>query len=184
MSWSPQQQKELLTLCEKNKIPYPLPKPKPLGTDRHGRKIEDYTIEEYSGYVEHRRELRHLRQDSYWFKSKVQYQKKHSKKRVRDTNHQESGATNEKEKKSPSKSASDSVEEKFLDKPITAEDFEEERLRRVKIAQMAGGRKLGKYEGDPAWDDVVPIPQDDGEKPLAAIAYTDEYAEGKCCFAT
>jgi protein farnesyltransferase/geranylgeranyltransferase type-1 subunit alpha len=37
---------------------------------------------------------------------------------------------------------------------------------------------MGKYEGDPAWDDVVPIPQDDGEGALAQIAYTDEYAEG------
>ncbi|KUJ15553.1 farnesyltransferase-like protein [Mollisia scopiformis] len=36
---------------------------------------------------------------------------------------------------------------------------------------------MGKYEGDPVWDDVVPIPQDDGEGALAAIAYTDEYAE-------
>ncbi|KAG9244077.1 farnesyltransferas-like protein [Calycina marina] len=36
---------------------------------------------------------------------------------------------------------------------------------------------MGKYEGDPAWDDVVPIPQDDGEGALAQIAYADEYAE-------
>lgn len=35
------------------------------------------------------------------------------------------------------------------------------------------------YEGNPIWDDVVPIPQDDGENALAAIAYTDEYAEGR-----
>lgn len=37
---------------------------------------------------------------------------------------------------------------------------------------------MGRYESDPAWDDVVPIPQDDGEGALAQIAYTDEYAEG------
>jgi hypothetical protein len=37
---------------------------------------------------------------------------------------------------------------------------------------------MGKYEDDPAWDDVVPIPQDDGEGALAQIAYSDEYAEG------
>lgn len=37
---------------------------------------------------------------------------------------------------------------------------------------------MGRYESDPVWDDVVPIPQDDGEGALAQIAYTDEYAEG------
>lgn len=35
-----------------------------------------------------------------------------------------------------------------------------------------------KYENSPEWEDVVPIPQDDGgPNPLAAIAYTDEYSE-------
>ncbi|KAF1995190.1 farnesyltransferas-like protein [Amniculicola lignicola CBS 123094] len=33
------------------------------------------------------------------------------------------------------------------------------------------------YHDDPAWSDVEPIPQEDGEHPLAAIAYTDEYSE-------
>ena len=37
---------------------------------------------------------------------------------------------------------------------------------------------MGIYEGNPIWDDVVPIAQDDGEGALAQIAYTDEYAEG------
>lgn len=32
------------------------------------------------------------------------------------------------------------------------------------------------YHDDPAWSDIEPLPQDDGElHPLAAIAYTDEY---------
>ena len=38
---------------------------------------------------------------------------------------------------------------------------------------------MGRYELDPAWDDVVPIPQEDGEGALAQIAYPDEYAEGQ-----
>jgi len=38
---------------------------------------------------------------------------------------------------------------------------------------------MGRYEGDPEWDDIVPIPQDDGEGALAQIAYTEEYSEGK-----
>jgi protein farnesyltransferase/geranylgeranyltransferase type-1 subunit alpha len=60
----------------------------------------------------------------------------------------------------------------------TDEDIEEERIRRRDIGHLQG-KAMGRYEADPAWDDVVPIPQDDGEGALAAIAYTDEYAEGK-----
>ncbi len=37
---------------------------------------------------------------------------------------------------------------------------------------------MGKYSDSEAWQDIVPIPQDDGcANPLAAIAYTDEYSE-------
>jgi hypothetical protein len=37
---------------------------------------------------------------------------------------------------------------------------------------------MGKYEGNPVWDDVVPLPQDDlVPKPLASIAYPDKYVE-------
>lgn len=37
---------------------------------------------------------------------------------------------------------------------------------------------MGKYSDDSTWDDIVPLPQDDGgPNPLAAIAYTDEYSE-------
>jgi protein farnesyltransferase/geranylgeranyltransferase type-1 subunit alpha len=57
-------------------------------------------------------------------------------------------------------------------------EIEDERNRRKLIGQFQG-RRMGIYESDPDWDDVIPIPQDDGENPLAAIAYTDEYAEGK-----
>jgi protein farnesyltransferase/geranylgeranyltransferase type-1 subunit alpha len=60
----------------------------------------------------------------------------------------------------------------------TTEELVEERNRRGVIGLLQG-KKMGKYEGDPVWDDVVPIPQDDGKGALAAIAYTDEYAEGK-----
>ena len=38
--------------------------------------------------------------------------------------------------------------------------------------------KMGKYSENPAWDDVVPLPTDEGgPNPMAAIAYSDEYAE-------
>lgn len=37
---------------------------------------------------------------------------------------------------------------------------------------------MGRYEEDPAWADVTPIPQDEGSShPLAAIAYADDYTE-------
>ena len=37
---------------------------------------------------------------------------------------------------------------------------------------------MGKYTDTPGWDDVIPIPQDDGgPNPLAMIAYTDAYSE-------
>ncbi|CAD6586525.1 MAG: CAAX geranylgeranyltransferase alpha subunit [Alectoria sarmentosa] len=37
---------------------------------------------------------------------------------------------------------------------------------------------MGKYSDSDEWEDIVPIPQDDGGlNPLAAIAYTEEYSE-------
>jgi protein farnesyltransferase/geranylgeranyltransferase type-1 subunit alpha len=36
---------------------------------------------------------------------------------------------------------------------------------------------MGKYADSPEWADITPIPQDDGENPLASIAYTDAYSE-------
>lgn len=37
---------------------------------------------------------------------------------------------------------------------------------------------MGRYEGNPEWDDIVPIAQVEGEGALSQIAYTEEYAEG------
>jgi protein farnesyltransferase/geranylgeranyltransferase type-1 subunit alpha len=56
---------------------------------------------------------------------------------------------------------------------------EDEKNRR-KLIGLLQGKRMGLYEGNPEWDDVVPIPQDDGEGALAQIAYTEEYAE--CIF--
>lgn len=37
---------------------------------------------------------------------------------------------------------------------------------------------MGKYSEDAVWEDIEPLPQDDGgPNPLAAIAYTEEYTE-------
>jgi len=64
------------------------------------------------------------------------------------------------------------------DPDLKKEHTEEERKRRKKLGSLRGNI-MGKYEGDPDWDDVVPIPQDDGENALAQISYTPDYAEGK-----
>lgn len=42
---------------------------------------------------------------------------------------------------------------------------------------------MESYSTDPAWEDVVPMPQDEGgPNPLAAIAYTEEYSEAMAYF--
>ncbi|CZT47509.1 related to geranylgeranyltransferase type I alpha subunit (RAM2) [Rhynchosporium secalis] len=58
----------------------------------------------------------------------------------------------------------------------TEEEVEEERNRRKLLGHLQV-RKMGIYERDPEWDDVIPLEQDDGDGALAAIAYSDEYAE-------
>lgn len=57
-------------------------------------------------------------------------------------------------------------------------EIEDEKNRRKLVGKLQR-KVMGRYEGDPEWDDVVPIPQDDGEGALAQIAYTEEYSEGK-----
>ncbi|KAI9742243.1 MAG: CAAX geranylgeranyltransferase alpha subunit [Claussenomyces sp. TS43310] len=172
LSWGPQQQKELLASCEKLKIPQPLPKPIPLGKDRKGRNLEDYTIEEYKRWSEEQYEIVYLREKSQAFRSRARYAKSialREKSRAREGDKELS--------QKPAPGLTDPSRQDTFRRPVTEEDILEEKLRRVKIAKMDGKNTCGKYEGDPAWDDVTPIPQDDGEQPLAAIAYTDEYAE-------
>ena len=64
---------------------------------------------------------------------------------------------------------------------VTADEVEEEKLRRKEIARLRMelyGERTGAYGTDPAWDDVVPMPIEEPEGALAAIAYPEEYAEG------
>lgn len=64
---------------------------------------------------------------------------------------------------------------------VTSEEIEEEKLRRKEIASLRMelyGERSGAYGTDPEWDDVIPMPVEDGEGALAAIAYPEEYAEG------
>lgn len=53
----------------------------------------------------------------------------------------------------------------------------DEQNRRKVVAGLRG-RAMGRYEGNPEWDDIVPIAQVEGEGALSQIAYTEEYAEG------
>ncbi|ROT43719.1 prenyltransferase [Sodiomyces alkalinus F11] len=63
---------------------------------------------------------------------------------------------------------------------VTPEEVEEDRQRRKEMAALKSelyGEKMGTYAQDPEWDDVTPIPADEPEGALAAIAYPDDYAE-------
>jgi protein farnesyltransferase/geranylgeranyltransferase type-1 subunit alpha len=64
---------------------------------------------------------------------------------------------------------------------VSASEVEEERLRRAEMAALRSelyGTRASKYAQDPEWDDVEPIPQEDPEGALAAIAYPEHYATG------
>jgi protein farnesyltransferase/geranylgeranyltransferase type-1 subunit alpha len=66
---------------------------------------------------------------------------------------------------------------------LTEDEEKAEKGRRKEMAALRQdlyGERAGRYAGDPQWDDVVPIPQDEPEKALAAIAYPKDYAEGAC----
>ncbi len=65
----------------------------------------------------------------------------------------------------------------------TPADVEAERARRAEMADLRMqlyGEQTASYALDPDWDDVTPIPQAEPEGALAAIAYSDDYAE--CMF--
>jgi protein farnesyltransferase/geranylgeranyltransferase type-1 subunit alpha len=126
------------------KIPTPLPKPTPLGTDIRGVDLGGYTPKEYELWERREGDLAAFRDKSRRFRER------------RDLKVKQGEA-------------------------VDIREIEDERNRRKLIGQFQG-RRMGRYESDPEWDDVIPVPQDDGENALAAIAYTDEYAEGKPLF--
>lgn len=64
---------------------------------------------------------------------------------------------------------------------VTEKEYQEEKARRKEMAALKMelyGQGMGKFAQNPEWDDVEPIPQDEPEKALAAIAYPTDYAEG------
>ncbi|OBT50079.1 hypothetical protein VE04_09421 [Pseudogymnoascus sp. 24MN13] len=173
-TWSAPLQKDFLKLVDQLKISQPLPEPYPLGKDRRGNNIEDYTIPQYEAWKEDEEKLRILKWESETFREK--WAKQHYKRST-----EPSSADKDYIKKciwEPETTDLDfeKVNEETL-RPLTEEDRLDEQKRRAEIVKMESGKQVGRYEGDPTWDDVTPIPQDDGKNPLAAIAYTDEYAE-------
>lgn len=174
-NWGAQQQKDFLKLVDQLKIPFPLPTLLPLGKDRKGGNLEDYSVERYEAWKKEEEVLRTLNWESDKFREKWEQQKYKCSTEPISTD-----ASYIKQLIWEPDTVSFDLEKIKAEglRPLTEQDVQDEKERRSKISQMESGKKVGKYEGDPAWDGVVPIPQDDGENPLAAIAYTDEYAEG------
>ncbi|KAI1214643.1 protein prenylyltransferase [Annulohypoxylon truncatum] len=150
-------QKELWKQLNEANVPLrnlPRPRDNQWGRDKNGRDIGDYTVEEYKAYNAKANRLLSLSEKSWDFK------RKHA--RARDADRFPLSDT----------------EQQYL--ALTEEDIEVERARRKEMAQLKQelyGTKSDPYALDPDWDDVVPIPQEETEGALAAIAYPDEYAE-------
>lgn len=174
-TWSAPRQKELTKLCAQFDIPAPLPSRLPLGKDRKGRNLEDYPIKQYEWYQAEQRQLNIWKWESKKFRERWQ---KQGYTPTTEHNATEGSIKSLLVSEGTGLNIDKSLEE--LRRPLTLRDVQEEKERRNDISLLEHGRRMGIYAGDPVWDDVVPIPQEDGENPLAAIAYTDEYAEGKC----
>ncbi|KAI1452710.1 protein prenylyltransferase [Annulohypoxylon moriforme] len=149
-------QKELWKQLNEASVPLrslPRPRDNQWGRDKNGRDIGDYTVEEYEAYNAKETKLLSLTEKSWGFRRKQARARIVDRYPLSDT-------------------------EKHL--TLTEEDVEVERARRKEMSQLKQelyGEKSDPYALDPDWDDVVPMPQDDSEGALAAIAYPEEYAE-------
>lgn len=131
----------------------PRPKDDQWGHDRNGRDIGDYTPEEYAAYEQKKSKISELQLESTFFK-------RDRERAYWKTKNQVTGEVY----------------------TITDDDITAEKGRREEMAILRAelyGTKPDPYANDPEWDDVVPIPQDEPEGALAAIAYADDYAEGR-----
>lgn len=150
-------QKELWKQVNEANLPLrrlPRPRDNQWGQDKNGRGLGDYPIQEYEEHTAKKTKLVLLLDESWVFKNK----------RAKADN-------------------GDLYIEGDTVKPFicTDEDVEAEKARRQEMAELRQdlyGVKLDTYALDPEWDDVVPIPQIEPDKALAAIAYPDDYAEG------
>lgn len=137
--------------------------------------MEDYTVAQYQAWKEDEDKLRILKWESGNFREKWE---KQNYKPSKEPNSADASYIKQCIWEPESVDIDFEKLEAESRRPLTDQDKQDEEQRRVEISRMESGKKIGRYEGDPDWDDVVPIPQDDGVNPLAAIAYTDEYAEG------
>lgn len=156
-------------------MPFKQPSYVPQGVDGRGKKLEDYTVPEYEQYLKDQQHLRKLKAYSEEFRSRWREQYYKLADESSTTDH-----VGIKDRQALT-SANDLDFEKIeaeLKRPLYTADLKEECERRAEIDNIEKGKKMKRYENDPLWDDIAPIPQDDGENPLAAIAYSDEYAEG------
>jgi protein farnesyltransferase/geranylgeranyltransferase type-1 subunit alpha len=149
-------QKELWKqVNEANGPPRKLPRvlPNAWGKDKYGRNLAEYSIEKYEERSDKIDRYVVLKLESQTFRD----QRSRALRKIIDP----------------------STGEPYTLQP---EDIEAEKTRRVEMAALKDelyGEKMGSYATDPAWDDVVPIPQTEPEGALASIAYPDDYAECK-----
>ncbi|KAI1827895.1 prenyltransferase alpha subunit [Xylaria intraflava] len=147
-------QRELWKQLSEANVPLrsaPRPKEGQWGRDRNGRDIGDYTLEEYAAYEQKKSRLKDLCVESRFFKYDREKAQQGAKKHL----------TGE-----------------FY--TITDDDVKAEKQRREEMSLIRNelyGITINAYANDPEWDDVVPMPQDDPDGALAAIAYAEDYAE-------
>ncbi|KAJ8130888.1 hypothetical protein O1611_g2744 [Lasiodiplodia mahajangana] len=129
----------------------PRPRDDQWGYDKNGRNIGDYTLEEYGVYEQKKSRISELHLESTFFKVNRE--------------------------RSDLKTKNEATGEIYT---LTKDDIEAEKARRQEMAGLRNelyGVKPNSYAQDPDWDDVVPIPQEEPEGALSAIAYADDYAE-------
>ncbi|KAJ2985140.1 hypothetical protein NUW58_g5694 [Xylaria curta] len=147
-------QRELWKQLSEANVPLrsaPRPRGNQWGHDKDGRDIGDYTLEEYAVYEQKKSRLSELRLQSDFFK------------RNRERAH--------------CKTKNVITGETYT---INEADIKAEKERRKEMGTLQSelyGKKPNPYAENPEWDDVVPIPQDEPEGALAAIAYAEDYAE-------
>ncbi|KAI0490877.1 putative geranylgeranyltransferase type I alpha subunit [Xylaria cf. heliscus] len=147
-------QRELWKQLSEANVPLrcgPRPRDDQWGRDKNGRDIGDYTPEEYAAYKRKEARISDLSLDSFLFESN------------RERAHW--------------KTENPTTGEIYV---LTEDDIKAEKERRQEMAALRNelyGVKPDPYANDPEWDDVVPIPQDEPDGALAAIAYAEDYAE-------
>jgi len=148
-------QRELWKQLSEANIPLrsaPRPEDNQWGSDKNGRDIGDYSLEEYAAYKKKNFRLRELELESRIFKDHRKWASLGTKNSLTGEGY-----------------------------TVSQDDVEAEKHRRQEMAflnEELYGTRTETVAQDPDWDDVVPIPQAEPEGALASIAYPEDYAEG------